>query len=50
VFYGLFDIDQMHHTEQGEGIERTVEKPSVGLAPSVTSESAIIGLLEASDD
>jgi hypothetical protein len=50
VFYGLVDIDEMHQTEQGEGIERTVEESSIGLAPLVTSESAIVGILKASDD
>jgi hypothetical protein len=50
VFYGLVDIDQMHQTKQGEGIERTVEESSVGLAPFVTSESAITGVLKASND
>jgi hypothetical protein len=40
----------MHQTEQGEGIERTVEESSVGLAPLVTGESAIIEVLKASND
>jgi len=40
----------MHQTEQGEGIERTVEETSVGLTPFVTGESAVVGFLKASDD
>ena len=50
MFYGLVDIDQMHQTEQGEGIERTVKESSVGLAPLVTSECAVVGLLKTSNN
>jgi hypothetical protein len=40
----------MHQTEQGEGIERTVEKAGICLAPFVAGEGAVVRLLEASDD